>query len=91
LVGVRRIEAGEKFVSDKPYYTARNIAPFLGTLERLNPTISTGRDRGTTNQWLGFTGAPVRKVTPEMQASALNELKRRIQAEVATYKALEGE
>ena len=84
-------EAGEKFVSDKPYYTARNIAPFLGTLERLNPTIATGRDRGTTNQWLGFTGAPIRKVTPDMQASALNELKRRIQEQVATNTALEGE
>ena len=82
---------GERFVSDKAYYALRNLLPMLGTFERLNPSIQSYRERGTGNQLLGFLGAPVRKVTPEMQAAALNALRREIQGQVAKNKALEGE
>jgi hypothetical protein len=57
----------------------------------LNPSIQSYRERGTGNQLLGFLGAPVRQVTPEMQTAALNALRREIQGQVAKNKALEGE
>lgn len=67
---------GKKYVSDKAYYAIRNLAPFLGTAERLVPSIPTYQQRGTSNQWLGFLGAPVRQNTEAMQEG---ELKRRKQ------------
>lgn len=67
---------GKKYVSDKAYYALRNLAPFLGTAERLVPSIPTYQQRGTGNQWLGFTGIPIRQNTAAMQEG---ELKRRKQ------------
>ena len=67
---------GKKYVDDKAFYALRNLLPMVSTGERLIPSTPTYQQRGTLNQWLGFTGVPVRQNTPAMQES---ELKRRKQ------------
>ena len=81
---------GKKFVNDKAYYALRNLMPFLGTAERLTPSVATYRDRGNTNAWLGFTGLPVREVTPEMRASELDRRRRLLAQLQAINNAVEG-
>lgn len=82
---------GKKFVNDKAYYALRNLVPLFSTAERLTPSIATYRDRGNVNAWLGFTGAPVRQVTPEMQASELDRRRRLLQQLQAINRAVEGQ
>ena len=79
---------GEKFINDKFFYGVRNIAPTLGTLERLVPSTETYQQRGTANQWLGFAGSPVKQVTPQMKASELTRLKKSLEAFMNEQKAL---
>ena len=81
---------GEKFASDKALYALRSAFPMLGTAERLAPSIEAYSGRGVGNAIAGFTGVPVRQVTPQMQASALKALQAKIAQEVAKNKALEG-
>ena len=79
---------GKKYVSDKAYYAVRNLAPFLGTAERLVPSIPTYQQRGTTNQWLGFLGAPVRENTAAMQEGELKRRKQLLQEFLSKQKAI---
>lgn len=79
---------GTKYVNDKAYYLARNVAPFLGTAERLVPSIPTYQQRGTTNQWLGFVGAPVRQNTAAMQEGELKRSKQLLQEWLSKQKAI---
>jgi len=79
---------GEKFINDKFFYGVRSIAPTLGTLERLVPSTETYQQRGTGNQWLGYVGAPVKQVTPQMKASELTRLKKSLEAFMNEQKAI---
>jgi len=79
---------GKKYVSDKAYYALRNLAPFLGTAERLVPSIPTYQQRGTTNQWLGFTGVPVRQNTAAMQEGELKRRKQLLQEFLSKQRAI---
>lgn len=81
---------GQKFVDDRAYYALRNLAPFLATAERLNPSIPTYQQRGTGNQWAGFLGAPVRQVTGQMQASERTRRDKALQQAVKDEQALGG-
>jgi hypothetical protein len=81
---------GKKFVDDRAYYALRNLAPFLATAERLNPSIPTYQQRGTGNQWAGFLGAPVRQVTGQMQAGERTRRDKELQQAVKDEQALEG-
>jgi len=70
---------GERLISDKAFYALRNLVPLLNQAERLIPSVPEYKERGVTNPFLGYIGAPVRQITPQMQES---ELRRRI-AELA--------
>ena len=62
---------GKQFVDDKAYYAVRNLIPFLGTAERLTPSIDTYQQRGYVNPLLGFLGVPGRQVKEQEIQSEL--------------------
>jgi hypothetical protein len=62
---------GKQFVDDKAYYAVRNLVPFLGTAERLTPSIDTYQQRGYVNPLLGFLGVPGRQVKEQEIQSEL--------------------
>ena len=62
---------GKQFVDDKAYYAIRNLIPFLGTAERLTPSIDTYQQRGYVNPLLGFLGVPGRQVKEQEIQSEL--------------------
>lgn len=79
---------GTKYIDDKAYYAVRNLVPFLGTAERLVPSIPTYQQRGTGNQWLGFIGAPLRQNTAAMQEGELKRRKQLLQEFLSKQKAI---
>ena len=79
---------GEKFINDKFFYGTRSVIPTLGTLERLVPSTEAYQQRGTTNQWLGWAGAPVKQVTEQMKASEFTRLKKSLEAFMNEQKAI---
>jgi len=81
---------GKKFVNDKAYYALRNLIPFLGTAERLTPSIQTYQQRGYVNPLLGFLGVPTRQLTEQEQQSELARRKREIQNIVSKERTLQG-
>ncbi|NBO53336.1 MAG: hypothetical protein EBU84_01820 [Actinobacteria bacterium] len=81
---------GKKFVNDKAYYALRNLIPFLGTAERLTPSIQTYQQRGYVNPLLGFLGIPTRQLTEQEQQSELARRKREIQNIVSKERTLQG-
>lgn len=81
---------GKKFVNDKAYYALRNLIPFLGTAERLTPSIQTYQQRGYVNPLLGFLGIPTRQLTEKDQQSELARRKREIQNIVSRERTLQG-
>jgi len=62
---------GKQFVNDKAYYAVRNLIPFLGTAERLTPSIDTYQQRGYVNPLLGFFGVPGRQLKEQEIQSEL--------------------
>jgi hypothetical protein len=62
---------GKQFVNDKAYYAVRNLIPFLGTAERLTPSIDTYQQRGYVNPLLGFLGVPGRQLKEQEIQSEL--------------------
>ena len=74
LAGYGETRNGKQFVDDKAYYALRNLIPFLGTAERLTPSIDTYQQRGYVNPLLGFLGVPGRQVKEQ---EVLSEIKRR--------------
>jgi hypothetical protein len=60
---------GKKFVDDRAYYLIRSLVPTLSQAERLIPSTPAYQERGILNPLLGYTGVPVRQVTPQMQES----------------------
>ena len=81
---------GKKFVNDRAYYALRNLVPFLGTAERLTPSIQTYQQRGYVNPLLGFLGVPTRQLTEQDMQGELARRKREIQKIVSKEKAMEG-
>jgi hypothetical protein len=81
--------AGETFVQDDKYYAFRNLLPFLGSLERLSPTVDT-ENPTNNNAVAGWFGSPVKQYDENMQASQLNKLKGLIAKEVSRNKAVNG-
>lgn len=81
--------AGEKFVQDDKYYALRNLLPFLGSLERLSPTVDT-ENPTNNNAFAGWMGSPVKQYDENMQAAQLNKLKGLIAKEVSKNKAVNG-
>jgi hypothetical protein len=77
---------GQKFVNDKAYYALRNLIPSLATAERLSPSTSPYIERGNANPLLGFLGAPVRKLTPEMESGERKRRKVAMQEALRQYK-----
>ena len=81
--------AGEKFVQDDKYYALRNLVPFLGSLERLSPTVDT-ENPTNNNAVAGWFGSPVKEYDEGMQAAQLNKLKGLIAKELSKNKAVNG-
>lgn len=81
---------GKKFVNDKAYYALRNLIPFLGTAERLTPSIQTYQQRGYVNPLLGFLGVPTRQLTEADMQGELARRKREIQNIVSKERTLQG-
>jgi hypothetical protein len=79
---------GEKFINDKFFYGVRSAIPTAGVVERLVPSTEAYQQRGTGNQWLGYIGAPVKQVTPQMKASELTRLKKSLEAFMNEQKAI---
>ena len=60
---------GQRFVDEKLLYALGNLVPTLNQVERFIPSQEYYQQRGSTNPLLGYLGAPVRQVTPQMTAS----------------------
>jgi hypothetical protein len=82
---------GKNFVDDKAFYALRNLIPFLGTAERLTPSIDTYQQRGYVNPLLGFLGVPGRQVKEQEMLSELKRRNANINKIVSKEKALQGE
>lgn len=74
-LGKGQIQGGRQYVDENLLYALTNAVPLLNTAERFIPSQEYYQQRGSTNPLLGFLGAPVRQVTPEMTT---NEQKRRL-------------
>lgn len=81
---------GKQFVNDKAYYAVRNLIPFLGTAERLTPSIDTYQQRGYVNPLLGFLGVPGRQLKEQEIQSELARRKGEI-AKIASREKAFGE
>ena len=77
-VGAGSSVGGQRFVDEKLLYALGNLVPTLNQVERFIPSQEYYQQRGSTNPLLGYLGAPVREVTPQMTASE----QRRILAEI---------
>jgi hypothetical protein len=74
-IGKGQMQGGKQFVDEDLLYAITNAAPLLNTAERFLPSQEYYQQRGSTNPLLGFLGAPVRNVTPEMRS---NEQRRQL-------------
>lgn len=79
---------GKQFVDDRAYYALRNLIPFLGTAERLTPSIDTYQQRGYVNPLLGFLGVPGRQLKEQEIQSELARRKSNITKLTSREKAL---
>ena len=77
-IGAGSSVGGQRFVDEKMLYALQNLIPTLNQAERFIPSQEYYKQRGSTNPLLGYFGAPVRQVTPQMRASE----QRRIIAEL---------
>jgi hypothetical protein len=77
-IGAGSSVGGQRFVDEKLLYALGNLVPTLNQVERFIPSQEYYQQRGSTNPLLGYLGAPVREVTPQMRASE----QRRIVAEL---------
>ena len=77
-IGAGSSVGGQRFVDEKLLYALGNMIPTLNQAERFIPSQEYYKQRGSTNPLLGYLGAPVREVTPQMRASE----QRRIVAEL---------
>jgi len=77
-IGAGSSVGGQRFVDEKLLYALSNMIPTLNQAERFIPSQEYYKQRGSTNPLLGYVGAPVRQVTPQMRASE----QRRILAEL---------
>lgn len=77
-IGAGSSVGGQRFVDEKLLYALGNLVPTLNQVERFIPSQEYYQQRGSTNPLLGYLGAPVREVTPQMRASE----QRRIIAEL---------
>ena len=80
--------SGKKLMNEKAYYALRNLFPLLSTAERMSPSIPAYKERGNANTWLGFLGAPVKEVTPEMQTSEIRKQQKAMQSLIDLQKVL---
>lgn len=74
-IGMGQSVGGQRYVDEKLLYALGNLVPTLNQVERFIPSQEYYKQRGSTNPLLGFLGAPVRQVTPQMASS---EQKRRL-------------
>ena len=77
-IGAGSSVGGQRFVDEKMLYALQNLIPTLNQAERFIPSQEYYKQRGSTNPLLGYLGAPVRQVTPQMRTSE----QRRIIAEL---------
>lgn len=68
-IGAGGSVGGQRFVDEKMLYALGNLVPALNQVERFIPSQEYYQQRGSTNPLLGYLGAPVRQVTPEMLTS----------------------
>ena len=80
---------GKQFVDDRAYYALRNLVPFLGTAERLTPSIDTYQQRGYVNPLLGFLGVPGRQLKEQEIQSEIARRKSNITKLTSREKAFE--
>ena len=80
---------GKQYVDDRAYYALRNLVPFLGTAERLTPSIDTYQQRGYVNPLLGFLGVPGRQLKEQEIQSEIARRKSNITKLTSREKAFE--
>ena len=80
---------GRKYVDDRAYYALRNLIPFLGTAERLTPSIDTYQQRGYVNPLMGFLGVPGRQLKEQEIQSEIARRKSNITKLTSREKAME--
>lgn len=73
-LGMSSRQGGKQFVDERVLYGLTNAAPGLAQAERFMPSQEYYQQRGSQNPLLGYLGAPVRKVTPDMKASEQRRL-----------------
>jgi hypothetical protein len=73
-LGMSSRQGGKQFVDERVLYGLTNAAPLLAQAERFLPSQEYYQQRGSTNPLLGYFGAPVRQVTPDMKASEQRRL-----------------
>ena len=73
-LGMSSRQGGKQFVDERVLYGVTQAAPLLAQAERFMPSQEYYQQRGSTNPLLGYLGAPVRKITPEMKASEQRRL-----------------
>jgi hypothetical protein len=90
-IGAGGSVGGKRFVDDRLLYALGNLVPTLNQVERFIPSQEYYQQRGSTNPLLGYLGAPVRQVTPEMTASEQRRRLAEIRKLLATQPKPEGE
>jgi len=68
-VGAGGSVGGQRYVDERLLYALGNLVPSLNQVERFIPSQEYYQQRGSTNPLLGYLGAPVREVTPQMTTS----------------------
>lgn len=88
-IGAGSSVGGQRFVDEKLLYALGNLVPTLNQVERFVPSQEYYQQRGSTNPLLGYLGAPVREVTPQMRASEQRRILAELQKLVAAQPKVE--
>jgi hypothetical protein len=83
-IGMGGSNQGQPYVDERLLYALTNAVPLLNQAERFIPSQQYYQQRGSTNPLLGFLGAPVREVTPQMRTSEQKRLLAELQKLVAS-------
>jgi hypothetical protein len=88
-IGAGSSVGGQRFVDEKLLYALGNLVPTLNQVERFVPSQEYYQQRGSTNPLLGYLGAPVREVTPQMRTSEQRRILAELQKLVAAQPKVE--
>lgn len=78
-IGKGQTQGGKQYVNEDMLYAVTNALPMLNQIERFIPSQEYYQQRGSTNPLLGYIGAPVREVTPQMRTSEQKRILSEIQ------------